>query len=309
MKTTKFDSQKSLKSQILATPASMSSLGLGGCLSLRTTDDIVEGLLVTPGWITHIDLSQNELGSRTVDDLIRILKSITASSVFSIDLSINELHRKTAAEIALIIAAFNPYVRSVTLSQNQLGNITPPVSFKTLQPSVTSLNISGNILDQRMGKDLLEIARSFPPTLNDLDFSHNVIFSSVTHLSFFISALSPTIHTLRWYDLLEEEDRRMLAQKLYTLGSTRTSIETLDFGNPRLENQTAFELERLAYVLCTISKNKNIIIEGLLEPRIMEKQKSIQQAIQAGFFAVRDSGGIPLDNDTMGMVFSYMPTL
>jgi hypothetical protein len=73
-----------------------------------TSEQFMQAINTLPTYMTSLNLSNNFLGNRTVDELVQAFAALHArhpSSLISLDLGWNYLNNKTGAELALAFAA------------------------------------------------------------------------------------------------------------------------------------------------------------------------------------------------------------
>lgn len=120
------------------------------------------------------DLSENDLGSKTGDELVAFLDAIS-SSLTALDLSDNFLGGLPGSDLARVLNAIHKGVRILNLSWNNLyskGGIKLAEAFRCL-PGLISLDLSGNHFCSKYIDELIAIFSAIPTSVLQLDLSWN----------------------------------------------------------------------------------------------------------------------------------------
>ena len=122
-------------------------------LYLQTADKVISAITYLPSGVTSLDLSSNNLGSKTGAELAKIFVAIPAG-VTSLNLSINQLYNKTGAELAQ--------------------------AFTVIPARVTSLNLRYNHLHKKTFAELAKIFAAIPLRVKKVNLGNNNLFTGKT---------------------------------------------------------------------------------------------------------------------------------
>jgi Ran GTPase-activating protein (RanGAP) involved in mRNA processing and transport len=120
------------------------------------------------------DFSENDLGSKTGDELAAFLDAISSSLTF-LNLSDNYLGGLPGSDLAKVLNAIHKGVRILDLSWNNLyskGGIKLAEAFRCLS-GLISLNLSGNHFCGKYIDELIAIFSAIPTSVRQLDLSWN----------------------------------------------------------------------------------------------------------------------------------------
>jgi hypothetical protein len=124
--------------------------------------------------VTALDLTMNNLGQRTGDDLALAFAAIPPG-VTTLNLSRNGLDQKTGAELAAILASIPPHVKEINLQGNNLFKDKSPEAIDDL---LLALDGQRSRLDLR-GNEEAAFARAAGPLSQ---MTHGTLFPHARHV-------------------------------------------------------------------------------------------------------------------------------
>ena len=214
-------------------------------MSLRSEeqiDDLIATKILPPG-LLELDLSDSNLGMRTNDELLGLMKALP-QSLQSLILSKNGLYKKTGVELLAIIQELPQGLQSLVLNWNFLSKKTGAellAMTEALPGGLHSLGFANSGLGNKTSAEGLAIINALPKGLKSLDLGRNALGNKITEeLLAIIERLPKGLHTLHL-------DNNSLGSKtVEELGSlfhvVPPEVRTLALGGNDLGSKTTEEL-------------------------------------------------------------------
>jgi hypothetical protein len=176
----------------------------------------------------------------------------------------NGLCHLTYAEIRRIFAAMPASVTSLDLSNNVLHRKTREELTQTLAvipSSVTSLNLAGNFLGSKSGAKLAQALAAIPAGVNHLDLSfNNLHIKTGAQLAQFFMAIPAGVTSLdlSYNDLDNKTDAELAQAFAAILPGTKVILK----GNNLFKNKTPLERDNLLTTLRLCNPNIYLDLSG-----------------------------------------------
>lgn len=215
-------------------------------LANKKIADILIDLSSLPLDIYTLNLSENKLGERPIDELTQIASALPPY-IHKLNLMDNDLECNSGKKLLSFLRAITAKISHLNLCENALFKCPTEVVINILRaipPSVSHISLRDNDLIEKNGEQLAMIMRSLPEHIRHLDLSMNELDHLKTEdIVLFLKSLPSHIVSL---DLSENDlGYKSVDEIIQIVNAIPRTITKLKFNNNWLTWKTNDELKTI----------------------------------------------------------------